>query len=81
MPDIDADGPTSERAVVKFKNWQNHGILIHGQKLQNDIQNFRLVAGFLKGLGGVEGPRLGQMLESMAGQLEKASRGEEPQAD
>ena len=80
MADIDHDGPTVGRATIQFRNWDSHGICIHGQKLWNDIQNFRLVAAFLRNTGG-DGPRLGQMMNTLAGQFEKASRGEEPKAD
>jgi len=85
----DADGPTSSRSTVTFKNWKEggpdqYGLIIRGDKLLQDAKNFRRIAKLLAGVQGVtdqEHDTMAQMLMTMADQFTNASCGYSAQAE
>lgn len=79
LVELAIDGPTAERATIKFQNLDGPGIFISGQKLANDAANFRQVAEFLRQQKG-DGQKFALFLETMAGQFDKAIAGQHPKA-
>jgi hypothetical protein len=79
---FDADGPTTSRATVRFKNWgDEHGLMIRKEKLEQDAKNFRAIAKLLGASSDQEHQTYSQMLMTMADQFTNASCGFSAQAE
>jgi hypothetical protein len=78
---FDADGPTWSRQPIQFKNWEAPGLAISGATLTTDAKMFREIAGLLRTINGDNWATINAVaLDTLAGQYERAVKGETAQA-